>query len=493
MIKKIKIYTVFTLAVLMAASCTKTLEVTPRTSLSADDALTTYLGVQAALNGAYAGLRGPAGYTATPGAAAYYGREMILNPELLADNVKNVNPGTCSCRGNTLLINAVSAHLNIWNAAYSVITKTNVVLAATDKLGDGTAAQKASVKAQALFLRALTYFDLVKIYAYNPNFIQNGFNLGVPLVLDAVDDYTKVTFPERAPVTAVYAQIEKDLLEAISLFATPGVNAATGTPYIATAGATHALLSRLYLYMGGTKNASAVTEATAALTSGIGTFQTTPAAYVSMWAAASKPESMFELQFASTAELPQNPNDNTIQANYQQVLNGTTRVGFGDIVVSGNLLAEYETNDIRRSVMVNYTRSDGEQVVETNKFQGSKGSFGFDNVPIIRISEMYLNRAEASARSGNEGQAVADLNVIRNRAGLPSITPAGTALIDAILKERRLELAFEGHRFFDLTRLGKNIPKETIAAIPFSDYRILAPLPLTELDVNKNLVQNPKY
>jgi hypothetical protein len=494
MIKNIKIYITFALAVLMATSCTKTLDVTPRTSLAADDALTTLLGVQAALNGTYAGLRGPAGYTATAGAATYYGREMTLNPELLADNVRNVNPGTCSCRGNTLLINAVSAHLNIWNPAYSVITKANVVLAAADKLNDGTTpAQKASIKAQALFVRALVYFDLIKTYAYNPNFIQNNFSLGVPLVLDAVDDYSKVTFPERAPVTAVYAQIEKDLLESISLFGTTGVNASTGTPYIATAGATHALLSRLYLYMGGTKNASAVTEATAALSSGIGTFQATPAAYLSMWAAASKPESMFELQFASTAELPQNPNDNTIQANYQQVLNGTTRVGFGDIVVSNNLLAEYETNDIRRSVMVNYTRADGEQVVQTNKFQGSKGSFGFDNVPIIRISEMYLNRAEASARSGNEAQAVSDLNVIRNRSGLPSISPAGTALIDAILKERRLELAFEGHRFFDLTRLGRDIPKATIATIPFSDFRILAPLPLTELDVNKSLVQNPRY
>lgn len=191
--------------------------------------------------------------------------------------------------------------------------------------------------------------------------------------------------------------------------------------------------------------------------------------------------------------MPQNPNDNTIQANYQQVLNGSTRVGFGDIVVSNNLLAIYETGDVRRSVMVNYTRSDGEQVIQTNKFSGSKGSFGFDNVPLIRVSEMYLNRAEASARAGNEVQARTDLNVIRNRAGLASIMPTGAALIDAILKERRLELAFEGHRFFDLTRLGKNIPKETIAEIPFTDYRILAPLPLTEIDVNKQLVQNPRY
>jgi len=476
---------------LSLASCSKMLEVEPRTSLNANEALSTFLGVQSALNGVYGGLRGPIGYTATPGAAAYYGREMVLNPELLADNVKNVNPGTCSCRGATLLVNQASAHLNIWNAAYGVITKANVVLSAVEKLNDGTPAQKASVQAQAYFLRALAYFDLVKTYGYNPNFVQGGFNLGVPIVVDAVDDLTKVTYPARATVNEVYAQIEKDLQNSIAQFGTAANP--TGVPYVATAGAAHALLSRLYLYMGGAKNAQVVTEATAALSSGVGTFAATPASYISMWAAASKSESIFELQFASTAELPQNPNDNTIQANYQQVLNGTTRVGFGDIVVANNLLAMYETGDVRRSVMVNYTRSDGEQVIQTNKFAGSKGSFGFDNVPLIRVSEMYLNRAEANARSGNEGLAIADLNIIRNRAGLVSIFPAGTELIDAILKERRLELAFEGHRFFDLTRLGKNIPKETIAEIPFSDYRILAPLPLTEIDINKQLQQNPKY
>ncbi len=475
------------------SSCKDMLNVKPRTSLSAEDALTTYLGVQAALNGAYGGLRGPTGYTNSPGAAAYYGREMILNPELLADNVRNVNPSTCSCRGSALLVNQVSSHLNIWNAAYGVITKANVVLGAIDQVSDATAAQKAVTKAQALFVRAFAYFDLVKTYAYNPNHIQGGFDKGVPIVLDPVDDYVKVSYPERAPVSEVYAQIEKDLLEAIGLFATPGVNPADGKPFVGTKGAAHGLLSRLYLYMGGAKNQAAVTHATEAINSGVATFQSTPASYVSMWAAASKPESLFELQFASTAELPQNPNDNTLQANYQQMMVGSTRVGFGDIVASNNLLAEFEANDARRNVMVNFTRSDGEQVVQTNKFQGSKGSFGFDNVPMIRISEMYLNRAEASARAGNPTQALLDLNTIRTRAGLSSISPSGTALIDAILKERRLELAFEGHRFFDLTRLGKDIPKETIATIPFSDFRILAPLPLSEIDINKKLVQNPKY
>ncbi|RAV28074.1 RagB/SusD family nutrient uptake outer membrane protein [Sinomicrobium soli] len=492
MILRLQKYILLSVAVTGMLSCESMLDTEPRTSIAAGTALNTYLGVEAALNGAYAALRGPEGYTGSPGAATYYGREMVIYPELLADNVRNVNPGTCSCRGSAQLVNQAGSHLDIWEAAYAVITKSNLVIDAADLLEEASDAEKAVLKAQALFLRGYVYFDLIKTYAYNPNHIQNGFDLGVPLILEGVDDYGKVEFPERAGVTEVYAQIEKDLLQALDLFSAEGVES-PASPVYATEGATHALLSRLYLYLGNDRYEDAIIQADAALSSGVGTFQETPESYVSMWEQASNPESMFELQFASTAELPQNPNDNTIQANYQQINTGTTRIGFGDIVVADNLLEEYEAGDARREVMVDYVRSDGEQVIETNKFQGSKGSFGFDNVPVIRVSEVYLNRAESYARSGNEGEALNDLNKIRNRAGLPDAEASGNELIEAILKERRLELAFEGHRFFDLTRLGRNIPKETIPAISFGDYRILAPLPLAELDVNQNLEQNPKY
>lgn len=488
----LKKFIILGLAIIGMTSCESMLETEPITSISADTALKTYLGVEAALNGAYAALRGPEGYTGSPGAATYYGREMVIYPELLADNVRNVNPGTCSCRGSAQLVNQAGSHLNIWEAAYTVITKSNLVIDAIDQVQDASDAQKAAIKAQALFLRGYTYFDLVKVYSYNPNHIQEGFDLGVPLVLEGVDDYTKVEFPERAKVAEVYAQIEMDLLQALDLFGGAEGNSPQA-PFYATEGATHALLSRLYLYLGNDGYEDSVLHAGEAIASGVGTFQETPESYVSMWEQPSNPESMFELQFASTAELPQNPNDNTIQAYYQQINTGTTRVGFGDVVVADNLLEQFEAGDARREVMVDYVRSDGENVIETNKFQGSKGSFGFDNVPMIRISEIYLNRAESYARSGFEGEALIDLNMIRNRAGLADISATGEDLIEAILKERRLELAFEGHRFFDLTRLGKNIPKETIATIPFSDYRILAPLPLNELDVNTKLIPNPKY
>lgn len=483
MLKNNRIIVFALLAVTFFSSCDKMLEVTPRTSLDAQTALTTRLGVQAALNGAYAALRN----------ANYYARDFIIAPELLSDNMRLVNPATQSGRGVGLDVNGTGYHVNIWNAGYGVIQKANIVIGAIGGVADATAAQKAGIRAQALFLRALAYFDLVKSYGYNPNFIQNGFNLGVPVLIDPIDDYVKVTLPKRSTVAEGYAQIEKDLLEAITLFGTAGVDASAGRPFVATRGASQALLSRVYLYMGATKYNDVVTLSTAALTSGVATFQPTPAAYIAMWAAATKPESMFEVQFAQVAEVPQSSNNNTIQAYYMQQRSGTLLLGWGDMVASNNLLAEFEPNDARKTIIVPYTRTDGELVQQTTKFQGSKGIYGWDNVPVIRISEMYLNRAEAYARLGSENLAQADLNMIRRRAGLTDMFPSGSALIEQILKERRLELAFEGHRFFDLTRLGRNIPKETINPIPFTDYRILAMVPAAEIQINANLTQNPNY
>ncbi len=103
---------------------------------------------------------------------------------------------------------------------------------------------------------------------------------------------------------------------------------------------------------------------------------------------------------------------------------------------------------------------------------------------------MYLIRAEANARLGaSDATVLADINTVRNRAGATPVSASGqAALLDAVLNERRLELAFEGHRFFDLRRLGKAQAKLQIAA-----DRLLLPVPQAERDVNPNLQQNPGY
>ncbi len=479
------IIVILTVLLTSMVSCSKILDVKPVTSLDPTTALGSKLGIQAQLNGVYAGLKN----------ASYYGRDFVAAVELLADNMKRVDPATQSGRGSGYDVNQPNYHIDIWTNAFRIINGANIVISYVDRVADANDAEKASIRAQALFLRALVYFDLAKSYGYNPNHVVGGFAWGVPMMLEAVDDLSKVNYPERATVKQCFEQVEKDLTESINQFNVSGVNAVAGEPYKATKGAAQALLSRLYLYWGNEKLADAVTQSTAAIESTIAVFQPTQN-YVTMWGLATKPESFFEVRFATFAEAISTPDNNSIQAWYQQQKTATGgNLGWGDVVIADNFMTQLEAGDVRKDAILPYTRANGQEVNQSNKFQGTNGSFGWSDVPVIRISEVYLNRAEAYALQGSafETQAHNDLNRIRNRAGLPSIFPTGTALLDAILKERRIELAFEGQRWFDLTRLGKNIPKETIAPIPFSDYRILPPLPVADLQVNNNLIPNKGY
>jgi hypothetical protein len=125
---------------------------------------------------------------------------------------------------------------------------------------------------------------------------------------------------------------------------------------------------------------------------------------------------------------------------------------------------------------------------------GTKGDF-LENLPIIRAAELYLIRAEARYRTDAAG-ARADLNALRSNRGLAAVDAGlvGDALFNQILKERRLEFALEGHRWFDLKRNGLTITKHgNNESVPYSDYRILAPLPVDQLTLNDKLVDNPGY
>ena len=137
------------------------------------------------------------------------------------------------------------------------------------------------------------------------------------------------------------------------------------------------------------------------------------------------------------------------------------------------------------------------------KWPGLKRVQGQDDIMILRTSEILLNRAEARAQQGGakEALAIADINQTRTRAGLPAFptsgvgAPTGPALITEILKERRIELAYEGHRLFDLLRTGKDVIKSPAnITVGTNTYNFLiAPILQADIDVNKNLVKNPGY
>lgn len=124
---------------------------------------------------------------------------------------------------------------------------------------------------------------------------------------------------------------------------------------------------------------------------------------------------------------------------------------------------------------------------------------GFNNVKVMRLTEVYLIRAEARAESGNEAGAQQDLDMVRQRAlsTAPNNSDTGQALKDAIFLERRLELCFEGQRLWDLMRKNLDIVRNNCTSatclIPYGSDSVILPIPQVETDVNPNIAQNPGY
>jgi tetratricopeptide (TPR) repeat protein len=493
--KNIK-YIAATLAVVIGlSSCEKTLEVAPADSIAASDALTSLVGVNALLQTTYANLRG----------TGYYGQSQKILPDIMADNIYPI-PGLNSNRLITNSVNAAGAHMNLWNNAaggtnlYSTgINQANIIVEAVNNV-TGTAAEKNKIVGQALGLRGLFYFDLVRLYGYNPQFIPTiagkPFDLGVPIVLKPTSSLTTIEFPARATVDNVYKQIEADLLQAESL-----LDNSLGNKYL-TQNVARAILAKVYLTWG--KYDKAAIYADKVITTSGSTFQP-GASYANMFYVENNPEAIFEIIFTDVQSL----GNESLQSYYAQYPsdygkrqdqaafdnNSEPKIGYGDFSPTPELLALYETGDVRRNtittakksnVVINYVR----------KWTPTKGVNFLHNVPLMRISEMYLIRAEGNLRASTAVGATpqADLDKIRLRAGLTS-TPVTIA---AILKERRVELAFEGDRWFDLLRYGQDIPKSSalgaLAPISYNtDFRILAPIPNADLAVNPNLVRNIGY
>lgn len=453
---------------MVATSCSDLLNTEPKQSISTEVALTDITGVRALLISVYDRLQ----------PSTYYGQRMMIAPEILADNVRLTNSN--SNRYFNERVNAPSAHMQQYWANYTAINEANFIIKGISGANTNEA-EKAQIKAEALFLRALLYFDMARVFCYEPTKVVGGANLGMILRTEPTDDVTKADFKSRSTIEETYQLIEKDLKEAIALFP------ATGNRLRANKAAANALLARVYLYW--EKYADAITYATAALDAPNGAVLVSGANYTSAFTAAPNPESLFEINYVQATEsLLANESMHSLTTNL-------TTGNWADVVPTNELLALYEATDVRRTQAMFAGVKGGESVVFSRKYPGSRGPFT-DNIPVIRFSEVLLIRAEAYAATGRDDLALADLNRIRTRAGATPVaaTVKGADLIEAIMVERRLELYLEGHRFFDLKRRGQTITKASLSAVvPYDDFRILAPLPVDQVQLNKNLKQNRGY
>lgn len=470
---------------LSVSSCKKTLDVSPQDSIDSSVALTNVTGVNSLLTTVYTNFRG----------STYYGASLKINPDIMADNIYPI-PGLNSNRYVTNSTNNPGAHMALWPLYTTGINQVNLVIDAVDKITI-SATDKNKILSQAYGLRAVFYWDLIKLYGYNPKFIVNGFDLGVPIVLKPTQSLAGIELPKRNTVQEVYQQIEKDLLASESL-----ADGSVTTPYYLSKTVAQAFLAKVYLYWG--KYPEAATYADKVIAARGNTFAAN-ADYTGIFYKDTNPESVFEL----AQQLNQSLGNESLQSLYAQFPsdygkrqdqtafdnNAEVKVGYGDLTPTPELLALYEPNDVRRKTITTGKKSNT-VVNYARKWTPTQNNNFLQNIPIIRISELYLIRSEANFRAGTVIGATpqADLDKIRVRAGLAPVTVS----IPAILKERRLELAFEGDRWFDLVRLGLDVPKSSalgaLAPIGYNtDYRILAPIPVADLNVNPNLIKNAGY
>jgi len=462
---------------LSLGSCSDLLDTEPRQSLTPESAFSDLNGYESLLAASYGGVRG----------FGTYGQTMMIAPEIMADNLRIIaNTG----RYIGQEVNADRAHIGLWGN-YGSINQTNIIITGIDEV-EGDAARKNRIKGEALFLRSLYYFDLARVYGYEPGKEVNGWNNSVIIRTEPTLGFSNADFRARATNREVYDLIEADLNAAIALLPT----AAKGTAGVfrVTKGAAEALLARVYLY--DSKFAEAASMATQAMaTFGLtdnGTGLATPENYVGGFSTYPNPESLFEVEIRSVDWSTVDGVNNSMCTLTANVFNSAQFI----VTASNELLAEYEEGDIRRATWTETTRSGASGTVyRSNKWLGTKGDF-LENLPIIRAAELYLIRAEARFRTGDAAGSRSDLNALRTNRGLGSVDAglAGDDLFAQILKERRLEFALEGHRWFDLKRNGLTITKHgNFEPVPYSDYRLLAPLPQDQIQLNELLVDNPGY
>lgn len=395
-----------------------------------------------------------------------------------------------------------------FNESYRTIANANILLDRIDPVSFANPATKVQYIGEAKFLRALMYFNLVRFYGR------------VPLVLHEIDENQANAFVQSEPKD-IYAQIEKDLTDAEVALAAPypAIN-----PGRATIGAVRALLGKVYMQEKPAKWAEA--EAVLGQVVNSGTYSL-PADVNNVFGLGkdNNSEIVFAVQYLSTGAGEGN----------SFVHNFSPQGSVGIISVGGNstsmgtrdLYDAFEANDTRRAAFIglypvpNPTATPPVTLNNNTYFWARKFVYniaqtneGDNDWPVLRLADVKLMYAEALNNNGKTTQAIPQINDIRQRAGLPAVastlTPVDTQL--AIEKERRVELCFEGHRWHDLIRWGKDQSvlnafrtRYTVTSNPGYDAANsgividanartrLFPIPDREIRINANLIQNPGY
>lgn len=472
---------------LAVAGCGDFLDVEPQDEISREEALNDLVSVQTAMIGAYSGLT----------ADGYYKQQMVMYPEMAGNLAPSPNATSADITGTGVPPNVTkyrdaytftiqptyteNALEQFYASIYVLLRRANDLIEAIPQLTEGTEAQRNSLLGEAFMLRAVGHFDLVRLYGQAYGFSPNA---GHPGVVIADRPLSVFDFPRRATVAEVYELIISDLQQAAALIGP--VAQRTTEPIWLSAPAARALLARAFAYTG---NWEGVLEAAGAVI-GNGRFTLTARAdYQDGWENGRLSEIIFEIDLQRLVR----PEGSGIITSVSEVVGAANTEPLCS--VTEDLSGLFEETDIRRQLLL----ENGEGDLLSLKYPFAANAVR--NIPLLRLSEMYLLRAEAYAELGRDEEARADYDLIHQRAveGAQPTTLSGAELLAEIRRERRRELHLEGHLLFDLSRWGEDVVRADCLSfnpncdLNYPDYRYVLPIPLEAIEANPNLEQNDGY
>lgn len=440
-------YTRLTLLFLSATlvwSC-DVLDQNPEMSITDDQAFVSKSSTQAALTGVYSALQ----------SGNYYGQNYVTLGYLPGDNVEWVGSFNYFQQVDANRLTADNSTITgVWRAIYSTINGANHIIGKVQSVEDPLFSQqeKDQIQGEAYFIRALAYFDLARGWG------------GVPIVLTYTQSPDDGAGIGRSSREETYAQVLEDLIQAESLLS-DNVNRNRATRH-----SVRALRARLHLYL-------------------------------EEWDEAERYASQLIDHPAFTLVQPYETfiqNKNSEESILELAYDNANRNNHNGYFLPTNLGGRLEWRPTEEFIgLVKNEEVGGDRVVLIAEEEGvtygnlyHRSGTGDDPAYLLRIAEQYLIRAEARAHQNDLTGAAEDLNQVRRRAGLSDRSAdSREELLLAIENERRIEFAFEGHRWFDLVRTGR---ADEVLGVTDTD-RWLFPIPLNDLNADDDLTQNDGY
>ncbi len=373
---------------------------------------------------------------------------------------------------------------------YDIINQANLIIEHILVMDFISNEEKNQVKAECLAVRAFSHYLVSLLYSQQYGYTPDASHIGI--VYNTRTQVPGVDYPKRGTMAETYELLKTDLDEALSLFTNKQALRYGPSYSYFNPTTTKALYAKIALQMNDWQKAYDY-SGEIITTSGISLTET--GNYVDEWKKPEEAVSEVILEFSA----PRTSEGDVSSSVAHSFFSFDNTSNYNDIVASKDLINFFEENDIRKGLFFVEELPTSVFNIVTNqpyyftwKFQDDPGT------TYMRLSEMYLIRAEAAARLGNNlVNALADLNRIRVRASLQPLETT-TNLLEEIFIERRRELAFEGNLFFDIVRYKKDVTRSlgclsAVCNMNYPSSYFVLPIPEASIILNENMIQNEGY